>query len=153
MAPKRYTRERLDGTAADAAAKMKGFVPSGKLTCEYLHQDKDEAIKGSDTLNFLWKIESSGYRDTHETTARCNNVVERGVPFPDRWKTVSNCLTLSDTVRESVKDVTELGASNVKCELLGQAQKVMDDTIGKTIALNDHGSTKEKLLSIRGGFL
>ena len=50
-----------------------------------------------------------------------------------------NCLTLSDTVRESAKDVTELGASNVKCELLGQAKKVMDDSIGKAIALNDDG--------------
>ena len=83
MAPKRYTRERLDGIAADSAAKMKGLVPNGTLTCEYLHQEKDVTVKGSDTLSFLWEIESSGYGDTYNFTARCDNVVARGVPFPD----------------------------------------------------------------------
>ena len=139
MAPKRYTRERLEGIAADSAVKMKGFVPNGKLTCEYLQRGADELVKGSDMLNFIWKIEA-GYCDTDETTVRCNHAVERGVPFPDRWKTVLNCLTLSDTVRQSAENVTELGASDVKCELLGQAKRVMDDSIGKTIALNDGGS-------------
>ena len=104
MAPKRYTRERLDGIAADSAAKMKGLVPNGTLTCEYLHQDKDETVKGSDTLDFLWEIDSSGYHDTYETRVRCNNIVERGVPFPDRWKTALNCLALHETIRESAKD-------------------------------------------------
>ena len=38
MAPKKsYTRERLDGMAADSAVKMKDSVTNGKLTCEYLH--------------------------------------------------------------------------------------------------------------------
>ena len=57
-----------------------------------------------------------------------------------------NCLTLSDTVRESAKDVTELGASSVKCELLGQAKKTIDESIGKAIALNDSGSRVVYLL-------
>jgi len=92
---------------------MKASVPNGKLTCEYLHQGVDTTIKGSDALRFLWKIEAVGYCDTCETKARCNSVVERGVPFPDRWKTALNCLTLSDAVAESNKNVTELGASSV----------------------------------------
>ena len=121
-------------------------MPNGKLTCEYLQQGTDELLKGSDMLNFIWKIETAGYCDTYETTVRCNHAVERGVPFPDRWKTVLNCLTLRDVVRESTKDVTELGASNVKCELLGQAKKVVDSQIGKTIALNNNGSRVVYLL-------
>ena len=83
MAPKRYTLERFHGIAVDSAAKMKGFVPNGKLTCEYLHKGAEATIKGSDVVNFIWKVESGGYHDTYETTARCNNVIESGVPFPD----------------------------------------------------------------------
>ena len=49
-------------------------------------------------------------------------------------------------VGESTKDVTEFGASNVKCELLGQAKKVINSSIGKTIALNDKGSRVVYLL-------
>ena len=59
---------------------------------------------------------------------------------------VRHCLSLSDTVRQSAENVTELGASDVKCELLGQAKRVMDDSIGKTIALNDGGSRVVYLL-------
>ena len=44
MAP-RYTRERLEMIAADSVLTMKGFVPNGKLTCEYVHQGEDATIK------------------------------------------------------------------------------------------------------------
>ena len=114
MAPKQsYTRERLDGIVHDSVANMNTLLNIGELTCEYLHRGTDEFVKGSDMLNFIWKIEAAGYCDTYETTVRCNHAVERGVPFPDRWKTILNCLTLRDVVRESTKDVTEFGASNV----------------------------------------
>ena len=54
MAPKKsYTRERLDGIAADSAVKMKGFMPNGKLTCEYLHQGAETTVRGADDLSFL----------------------------------------------------------------------------------------------------
>ena len=79
---KRYTRERLDGVAASSADKLKDYVPNGKLTCEYVQMNTDESIKGSDTLNFTWTIEINGYRDTEDITARCNNAVGRGIPFP-----------------------------------------------------------------------
>ena len=146
MAPRRYTRERLDGIVHDSVAKMESSLQSCTLTCEYLHRGEDEFVKGSDALNFVWKIEAAGYCDTYETTVRCYHAVERGVPFTDRWKTALNCLTLSDTVRQSAENVTELGASDVKCELLGQAKEVMDDSLGKTIALNDGGSRVVYLL-------
>ena len=42
MAANTYTRERLEGIAADSAVKMKGFVPNGKLTCEYSQQATNE---------------------------------------------------------------------------------------------------------------
>ena len=87
---KRYIRERVDGVAASSADKMKAYVPNGKLTCEYVQMNTEELIKGSDTLNFTWTIEINGYRDTEDTTARCNSVVERGIPFPKRWKTSLN---------------------------------------------------------------
>ena len=82
MAQKRYTRERLEGIAADSAAKMKDAVPNGTLTWEYLHPGA--VIKETSILTFLWKVQSFEHGDISETTARCNSVVERGVPFRDR---------------------------------------------------------------------
>ena len=70
MAPKRYTRERLEGIAADSAVKMKGFVPNCKLTCEYLQRGTDELVKGSDMLNFIWKTEA-GYVEFHLEDRSC----------------------------------------------------------------------------------
>ena len=88
MAPKKsYTRERLDGIAADSAVKMKGFMPNGKLTCEYLHQGAETTVRGADDLSFLWEIEASGYNDQCKVEAKCGNVATRGVPFPERWRT------------------------------------------------------------------
>ena len=124
MAPKKsYTRERLDGIAADSAVKMKGFMPNGKLTCEYLHQGAETTVRGADDLSFHWEIEASGYNDQCKVEAKCSNVATRGVPFPERWRTALNCLEINKMVGESTKDVTEFGTSNVKCELLGQAKK------------------------------
>ena len=104
---KRYTRERLDGVAASSADKMKACVPNGKLTCEYVQMNTDESIKGSDTLNFTWTIEINGYRDTEDTTTRCNSAVERGVPIPERWKTSLDYLKSREAVGESIKNVTD----------------------------------------------
>ena len=57
MAPKKsYTRERLDGIAADSAVKMKGLVPTGKLTREYLHQGVETTVRGADDLSFFGKM-------------------------------------------------------------------------------------------------
>ena len=83
MAQKRYTFERLNGVAADSAAKWRTTLQVKDLTCEYVQQDLDVAIRGSDKLKFLWKISSSGYSDQCEIEAKCGNVIERGVPFPD----------------------------------------------------------------------
>ena len=145
MAPKKYTLERLNEIAVDSATKMKGLLQSGHLTCEYIC-DKDNTITKSDLLSFRWYVESSGYNDTYEVTARCNHVVERGIPFPDRWRTALKCLKLHDQVRECTGNVMEFGASNVKCELLGQAKIQCDDRIGKTVALNNNGSRVVYLL-------
>ena len=49
-------------------------------------------------------------------------------------------------VGERTKKVTELGASNVQCELLGQAKKTINEFIGKAIALNDGGERMVYLL-------
>ena len=54
------------------------------LTCEYVHEE--EKVKVTDQVKFLWHIESHGCKDTCEIKVRCNNVLERGVPFPERWK-------------------------------------------------------------------
>ena len=130
MAQKRYTFERLSGVAADSAAKWRTTLQVKDLTCEYVQQDMDVAIKGSDQLKFLWKISSSGYSDQCEIEAKCGNVIERGVPFPDRWHTATKALFLHRQVRESVNHVTEFGVSDVKCDLVGQAKEVGDDTVG-----------------------
>ena len=72
MAPKKsYTRERLDGIAADSAVKMKDLVPNGKLTCEYLHQGAETTVRGADDLSFLWEIEVSGYIDQCKVETKC----------------------------------------------------------------------------------
>ena len=119
-------------------------MPNGKLTCEYLHQGAETIVRGADDLSFLWQIEASGYSDQCKVEAKCGNVVARGVPFPERWKTALNCLSLHEQIRDSANGVTEFGISDVKCEVLGQAKKVVDSSIGKTIALNDNGSSAKR---------
>ena len=69
MAQKRYTRERLEGIAADSAAKLKDAFPDGAMTCEYLHPDANTVIKGADVLKFLWKAQWGEYDNTYEMTA------------------------------------------------------------------------------------
>ncbi len=140
MAPKKYTTGRLNEIAVESATKMKGLLQSGDLTCEYMHDEEHETIKGVDDVKFRWYIETTGYSDTYEMTLKCNNVAERGVKFPDRWRTALKYLKLHDHVRECTENVMEFGVSNVKCELLGQAKHQCDDRIGKTVALNIHGS-------------
>ena len=51
MAQKRYTCERLNGVAADSAAKWRTTIQVKDLTCEHVQQDLDVAIKGSDKLS------------------------------------------------------------------------------------------------------
>ena len=129
MTQKRYTRERLDGIAADpAAAKLKDAIPSSTLTCEYIHPDANAVIKGSE------------HGDTSETTARCNNVVQRGVPFPDRWKNALKSTQLHQTMHKAAEGVASLGISDIACELVGQAKRVSDESLGKVVALNVSGS-------------
>jgi len=90
-------------------------------------------------LSFLWEIDASGYNDQCKVEAKCGNVVARGVPFPERWKTALNCLSLHEQIQDSASGVTEFGISDVKCELLGQARAPMGGSIGKAIPLNDNG--------------
>ena len=146
MAPKTYTGDRLDAIAAESATKMKGLLQNGSLTCEYINNEENISLKWSDHATFRWLIECAGYKDTREMSVRCNHVAERGVYFPDRWKTALDCLTLHEQIQERAGDVMEFGVSNVTCELLGQAKNTFDDRIGKTVALNDNGSRVVYLL-------
>ena len=88
----------------------------------------------------FWKISSCGYNDQFEIEAKCGNVIERGVPFLDRWHTATKALSLHRQVRESVNHVTEFGVSDVRCELIGQAKEASDNTVEKIIALDDEGN-------------
>ena len=71
MAQKRYTFERLNGVAADSAAKWRSTLQVKDLTCEYVQQDVDVAIKGSDKLKFLWK--------SHHLATAINSKSKQGV--------------------------------------------------------------------------
>ena len=94
MAPKRYTLERLSGVAADSAATWQTTLKLKDLTCECIYEAQEVPIRGTTNLKFLWQIASAGYSDQCEIEARCDNVLERGVPFPDRWQTAVKALSL-----------------------------------------------------------
>ena len=76
-------------------------------------------------------------------------MVERAVPFPGRWKTALNSLQLHKTVREGAEFVTNLGTSNITCELVGQAKWACDENFGKTVTLNENVSRVLFLLCAR----
>ena len=73
-------------------------------------------------------------------TGRSKNVVERGVPFPDGWKNALSSTQLHQVMRSAAAGVTSLGISDIACELVGQAMRVTDESLGKVIALNVNGS-------------
>jgi len=147
MSPKTYTPERLNELAVDSATKMtSSLLEGGHLTCEYMRDEESTSLKWSDHVKFRWRIESAGYNDSYETTTRCDNVPERGVKFPERWRTALQCLKLHDRVHECAGDAMDLGASNVTCELLALAKNPRDDRIGKAVAPNDNGSRVVYLL-------
>ncbi len=109
MAPKEYTPERLNEIAVDSATNMKGLIHIGHFTCEYIRDNENTSLKLSDHMICWWHIETAGYNDLCEATARCDNVAQRGIPFPDRWRTALKCPKLHDQVRECAEHVMELG--------------------------------------------
>ncbi len=64
--------------------------------------------------------------EVEEITARCNNVIERGVPFPKMWESAFRSLSLNEIAKLSAKKVAvqESCLSDVCCHVLGQAKPV-----------------------------
>ena len=85
MAPKSITRDRIVHAASQSAAKVRADVRAAlveHLGCEYLDDANGELRKPAE-LKFRWSSQGSGREETEETTGKCNNVLERGVPVPD----------------------------------------------------------------------
>ncbi len=49
-------------------------------------------------------------------------------------------VSLHEHIQDSAGGVMEFGISDVKCELMRQAKRVSDGSVGKMVALNDDGS-------------
>ena len=131
MAPRKsYTRERLDGIAADSAVEMKGLAPNGKVTCEYLHQGVETIVRGADDLSLHWEIEASGYNDQCKVEAKCGNVATRGVPFPERWRTA---LRQADWSEKVPKMSQNLGHQMSNVNFWAKLKKLSIHPLGKQL--------------------
>ena len=164
MAPKvRYTFERLRAIAEESAQKAKESLPNASvlelLRCEYVHNheeqafNKDGSLRRETPLTFRWRVKCAGYAETYEVAARCNHVVERGVPFPEHWRTAMQCLSLDELAQASAEKVCDPGLSNVHCVFLGQARLLRPPCsesgvpeTGKTVALQSGGERVVYLL-------
>ena len=157
MAPKgKYTRSRLAAAAAQSAATARTNLPNAsaleQLTCEYVHAP-DEANTYADgslrwvaPLTFRWCVKCAGYEEHFDVTARCSNVVQRGVPLPAHWWTAMQCLNLGRRAEASMDNVRDPSISDVRCSVLGQAKELQSPTseseavAGKTVALQMDGA-------------
>ena len=109
MAPKAITRDRVVHVASQSAAKVRAEVRAAlveHLGCEYL-DEANGALRKTTELKFRWSFRGSGYEETEETTGRCNNVLERGVPIPDAWNTALRSLSLEEVAEASAKKICE----------------------------------------------
>ena len=144
MAPKTITRDRVVHAASHSAAKLRAEVRAAlveHLGCDYLDEARG-LLRKTTELKFRWSFRGSGYDETEETTGRCNNVLERGVPIPDAWSTAFRSLSLDEVAAASTKRICEKepGLSYVECSGLGRAKAPTDSDVGKLVALSSNGA-------------
>ena len=109
----RYTPERFRVIAETSTKKALDNLPNAltveSLSCEYIHKptpqelNRDGSLRRDAALCFRWHLQCPGYNETCDVDARCNNVTERSVPFPDHWRTALQCLHLDSLAKATVK--------------------------------------------------
>ena len=112
MAPKSITRDRVVHAASESAAKVRAEVRAAlveHLGCEYL-DEASGALRRTAGLKFRWSFRGAGYEETEETRAKCNYVLDRGVPSPDAWSTAFRSLSLEEVAAASAKQICENSA-------------------------------------------
>ena len=123
MAPKAlYTHERIAAIASRSAAQARAEYTSPLielLGCEPV-LEPDQPLRRAAEVAFRWRFRGAGYDEASEVMARCNNVVERGVPLPEMWATAIRSLSLEEIAQASVEKIRreEPGLSDVSCRLL-----------------------------------
>ena len=144
MAPKAITRDRVVHAASQSAAKIRAEVRAAlveHLGCDYFDEASGPLRKTTE-LKFRWSFLGAGYDETEETTGRCNNVLERGVPIPDAWSTALRCLSLDEVATASTDKIREKesGLKYVECCVLWRAKGPTDSDVGKLVALSSNGA-------------
>ena len=71
-----------------------GLPAAAVLDCAYFgiatpNGDVDSAgpITAKTTLVYDWRFACEGFEETHEIKVTCKNASNKGVPFPETWKT------------------------------------------------------------------
>ena len=109
MAPKSITRDRVVHAASQSAAKIRAEVRAAlveHLGCEYL-DDTNGTLRRTAELKFRWSFRGVGFEETEETWAKCNYILDKGVPLPGAWCTAFRCLSLEEIAAASTKSVRQ----------------------------------------------
>ena len=148
MAPKaNYTHERLAAVASQSVAKARVDYGGSSfmehfLGCDPIRQPGVQ-LKRTSEVAFRWRFRGAGYDEVAELTGRCNNVFERGVPFPESWATALRCLSLDEIAVTSAGKIRsqDQGLSDLRCEVLGRPKPLSAaGSIGKLVALASDGN-------------
>ena len=144
MAPKSIARDRIVYAASQSAAKIRAEVRAAlveHLGCEYL-DDTNGTLRRTVELKFRWSFRGVGFDETEETWARCNYILDKGVPLPGAWCTAFRHLSLEDIAAASMKSISEKepGLTYVECCVLRHAKVPTESDVGKLADLSFDGA-------------
>ena len=109
MAP--YSAQRLAKPAADAekhAAKEHTDIPV-KLRCRFSPEDSPRQIRKNSQVGYQWQFSGFGYEETATQHLRCDNALQRFVPFPQTWRTaIKVAATVDMKRRKAIAETSRL---------------------------------------------
>ena len=86
--------------------------------------DVEAPLRRDALVAFEWRARGDGFDETYLVKARCNHVLERGVPLPSPWRTTLRCLNLYVLAENAAKAAREgeeeRRLHDARCLFLGQ---------------------------------
>ena len=68
-------------------------------------------------LRFLWEISALSFASREDVAVRCDHACDRGVPFPEQWRTGLRFVRIGGTIQKAVETAQENTRYDVQCVL------------------------------------
>ena len=118
MGPKAaYTAERLRAFGAKAVENAKKRFPDCDFACDYT--GCEGAVSCRSQVSFRWSVGLGACGESFTVEMNCRHS-ERGVRFPDHWRTAIPCARLCGLALQSAGDLqSNVGVVSLSCTMLG----------------------------------